>query len=163
MADTKQPHAPAKPAAPVEGDGISYRGIVWFVIILALVTVTCQLLIWVLLRTMQHQAPDASTMASPLAPAVQATDRPGVEGRVYPGISAIGNPDTPAPRLLVNEPANLETLREREQEILTTYGVADPATGTYRIPIEKAKELLLQRGLPVRGTDAAKEVKEGKK
>ena len=32
-------------------------------------------------------------------------------------------------------------------------------TGTYRIPIEKAKELLLQRGLPVRGTDAVKDVK----
>jgi hypothetical protein len=35
---------------PVEGDGISYRGIVWFVVILTLVTVTCQILIWVLLK-----------------------------------------------------------------------------------------------------------------
>jgi hypothetical protein len=153
MADTKHPHA------PVEGDGISYRGIVWFVVVLALVTVTCQLLIWVLLRAMQHEAPDASTQAAPLAPTVQAADRPAVDGRIYPGMSAIGNPESPAPKLLVNEPANLDALRAHEREVLTTYGVADPATGTYRIPIDRAKDLLLQRGLPVREAGSAKDAK----
>src|SRR5262245_52892933 len=99
MADIKQTHP------PVEGDGISYRGIAWFIIILGLVTVTCQLLIWVLLRAMQHQTPDASTQPAPLAQTQ--TDRQGHEGRVYPDMVAIGNPDGPAPKLLVKEPANL--------------------------------------------------------
>ena len=134
---------------PVEGDGVSYRGIFWFVVILALVTVGCQLLIWVLLRAMQHQAPDVSTQAAPMAQPI--TDRPAHEGRVYPDMVSIGNTNTLAPKLLVLEPANLGTFRAHENEMLTTYGVADPETGAYRIPIEKAKALVIQRGLPVRG------------
>jgi hypothetical protein len=141
MADTKH-------TAPVEGDGISYRGIFWFIVVLAMVTVTCQLLIWVLLRAMQHQTPDASTQAAPLAQAQ--TDRQAHEGRVYPDMVSIGNANGPTPKLLVKEPANLQQFRAEENEVLTTYG-RDAATGEYRIPIEKAKELLLQRGLPVRG------------
>jgi hypothetical protein len=146
MVDTKQPHG------PTEGDGVNYRGIVWFVVILAIVTVTCQIIIWVLLRAMQHQ--DAGAQAarvSPLAPAVQPADRQAVEGRVYPEMAGIGLPNGPAPRLLVDEPANLEAMRARERQALTTYGLADEAAGTYRIPIERAKALLIERGLPVRG------------
>lgn len=140
--------ADIKHTAPVEGDGISYRGIFWFIVVLALVTVTCQLLIWVLLRAMQHQTPDASAQAAPLAQTQ--TERQAREGRVYPDMVAVGNADGPAPKLLVKEPANLEHFRAQENEILTTYG-RDADTGAYRIPIEKAKDLLLQRGLPVRG------------
>lgn len=143
MADTKNPHA------PVESDGISYRGIVWFVVVLVVVTLTCQLLIWVLLRTMQHQAPAVQAEVSPLAPA--AAERQAQGGRVYPEMVAIGQPGGPAPQLLVKEPANLEIQRAREREILTTYGWSDQAAGTYRIPIARAKDLLLERGLPVRG------------
>ena len=134
---------------PVEGDGVSYRGIFWFVVILTLVTVTCQVLIWVLLKAMQHQTPDVATQAAPLAQTV--ADRKGHEGRVYPEMVAIGNETTAAPKLLVLEPANLDTFRAHENELLTTYGIADRETGAYRIPIEKAKDLVIQRGLPVRG------------
>ena len=42
MADTK--HLDANP--PVESDGVNYRGIVWFVVILTATTVTCQILVW---------------------------------------------------------------------------------------------------------------------
>ena len=35
--------------------------------------------------------------------------------------------------------------------MLTTYGWVDKNAGTVRIPIDRAKELLLERGLPVRG------------
>jgi hypothetical protein len=146
MADTKKSHAPAR---NVEGDGINYRGIIWFVVVLAVVTVTCQLLIWVVLRTMQHNESMAQAPASPVAPAAEA--RQAVEGRVYPDMVAVGQPSSPSPRLLVDEPANLSALAERERETLTTYGWADKATGAYRIPIDRAKDMLIERGLPVRG------------
>ncbi len=42
MADTKHVHG----AAPIEGDGVSYSGIVWFVVILTVTTVACQLIVW---------------------------------------------------------------------------------------------------------------------
>lgn len=142
MADTKH-------SIPVEGDGISYRGIFWFVVILTLVTVTCQVLIWVLLKAMQSQDPNPATQAAPLAEAVG--ERHEIGGRVYPDMVAIGNKNTPAPKLLVLEPKNLSDVRALEDKALTTYGVADPETGAYRIPIEKAKDLVIERGLPVRG------------
>ena len=50
----------------------------------------------------------------------------------------------------------------REHEILTTYGVADKDAGTYRIPIERAKDLMLERGLPVRGPVASPAPATGK-
>ena len=81
----------------------------------------------------------------------------------------MGRPDGPAPALLVQEPVNLETLRAHEHEVLTTYGWADKNAGTFRIPIDRAKDLLIERGLPVtaerhgHGQDgAAKDVKEVK-
>lgn len=162
MADTKSTHGTH---APVEGDGISYSGIVWFIVILTVTTLVCQLLMWILLRAMQHQAPDAAMAAAPLAPVV--TERAAPGGRVYPDMVAIGQKNGPAPPLLVREPVNLETLRAAEHETLTTYGWSDKNAGTYRIPIERAKELLLEHGLPVRssGGDAkdVKVVKEVKK
>lgn len=41
-------------------------------------------------------------------------------------------------------------LRLREERILSTYGWTDETAGTVRIPIDRAVELLLKRGLPVR-------------
>ena len=82
MADTKQGAA----AAPVEGDGVSYGGIVWFVVILTVTTVVCQILMWVLLRTFQYRS-DAPVL-SPVAAAVG--ERQAIEGRVYPDVNAVG-------------------------------------------------------------------------
>jgi len=141
MADTKH-HA-----APVEGDGIKYTGIVWFVVILTVTTLVCQLLMWVLLRAFQHQS--STVAASPLMPVV--TERQAGEGRVYPDVSAVGLATGPQPNLLVNEPLNLATFRAQEEEKLTTYGWVDRNAGVVRIPVERAKDLLLERGLPVRG------------
>ena len=56
----------------------------------------------------------------------------------------------PGPRLLTDEPKNLQDFRAREAQSLEHYGVLDPATGAVHMPIERAKELLLQRGLPAR-------------
>lgn len=164
MADTKQPEQ-----AFTEGDGVSYSGIVWFVVILSVTTLVCQILMWVFLRAMQAQGPDPAMAAAPMA--APAAARPGEGGRVYPEIVAIGGADGPGPKLLVQEPQNLETLRAHEREVLTTYGWVDQNAGTIRIPIDKAKDLLIQKGLPVhqQGTtgaappaDAGKDVKKVK-
>ena len=45
---------------------------------------------------------------------------------------------------------DMQDLRAKEERILTTYGWADQKQGKVRIPIEKAMQLTLQRGLPVR-------------
>jgi hypothetical protein len=147
MADTRHAHGPS---APVEADGISYSGIVWFVVILAGVTIACQLLMWLLFVVMQGQAAKSAAARSPLAP--MAAPRPQEAGRVYPDMVSVGTPSGPAPQLLVREPVNLETHRAHEQQVLTTYDWVDKNAGTIRIPIDQAKDMLIKQGLPTRGS-----------
>ena len=157
--DTSHHAAPA----PVEGDGISYSGLIWFMVVIAITTIGCQLLMWVLLMAFQHQAQASAVPTAPLAATVPAAERQAPVGRVYPDMHAIGLPNGPQPRLLVNEPANLADLRTHEHEMLTTYGWMDQNAGVVRLPIERAKELVLERGLPVRGAAPAPAAKEVKK
>jgi hypothetical protein len=56
----------------------------------------------------------------------------------------------PAPQLEINERTELNDIRLREENILSTYGWADQNAGTVHIPIDRAMDLLAQRGLPVR-------------
>ena len=44
----------------------------------------------------------------------------------------------------------LEETRRRERVLLETYDVLDAEADRYRIPIERAMDLLIERGLPVR-------------
>jgi len=54
----------------------------------------------------------------------------------------------PKPRLEVQPGAELSTLRAAEDADLNSYGWIDQKTGTVRIPIDRAMQLLLERGLP---------------
>jgi hypothetical protein len=56
----------------------------------------------------------------------------------------------PAPQLEVNERTELNDERLREEDTLSTYGWVDQKAGTVHIPIDRAMDLLAQRGLPVR-------------
>ena len=137
MADTSHLHAPA---APTEGDGVSYRGIVWFIGILTGTTVVCQLLMWGLFGFLQRQ-----TAKDDVRPAMMAAPMgtPSIkDGHVVPATPI------PAPNLMVSEPLGLKEFRNTEDQSLTTYGWMDKNAGVMRIPIDRAKELLLQRGIP---------------
>lgn len=73
----------------------------------------------------------------------------------------------PAPQLEVNERTELNDIRLREENILSTYGWVDQNAGTVHIPIERAMDLLAQQGLPVRQAgetpNAAQQNKKGPK
>ena len=56
----------------------------------------------------------------------------------------------PLPRLQVAPVQDLQHYRQQENEILNSYGWVDRQGGGVRIPIERAIELTLQRGLPAR-------------
>ncbi len=55
----------------------------------------------------------------------------------------------------VNPPEALQELRATEEAVLTTYGWVDRKNGVVHIPIDRAMDLLLQRGLPTRPPDQA--------
>lgn len=65
--------------------------------------------------------------------------------------SALGvvQPTPPAPRLQTDPEADWQELQATEQALLHTYGWADKAAGKVRIPIDRAMDLVAQRGLPV--------------
>jgi hypothetical protein len=54
------------------------------------------------------------------------------------------------PPLQVNPPLDLLAFRAREEAQLNSYGWIDRTAGIVRIPIDRAMDLLLVRGLPVR-------------
>jgi hypothetical protein len=52
------------------------------------------------------------------------------------------------PRLQVDEVRDLGRLHEHEDSILNSYGWVDQRAGIMRIPIERAMDIVAQRGLP---------------
>lgn len=56
----------------------------------------------------------------------------------------------PAPRIEVAPAIEYQQLRAEEDRILSTYGWVDRKAGKTRIPIDRAIDLQLQRGFPVR-------------
>jgi hypothetical protein len=56
----------------------------------------------------------------------------------------------PDPRLETDERNQLDQIRLTEEQKLSTYDWVDQKAGTVRIPIDRAMDLVAQRGLPVR-------------
>jgi hypothetical protein len=54
----------------------------------------------------------------------------------------------PNPKLEEDERGQLIGIRLKEEQTLATYGWIDQKAGTVRIPIERAMDLIAQRGLP---------------
>jgi hypothetical protein len=56
----------------------------------------------------------------------------------------------PEPQLEIDERTELNKVRLYEEDRLSTYDYIDKDAGTIRIPIDRAMDLLVQRGLPTR-------------
>lgn len=151
MADTRSHHATAESPVPsihVEGDGINYRGLLWFGVILTATTLFCMGLVAGMFWWWESREAGRDPARAPLA--APASQPRIVDGRLDAGSTA------PQPALLVTEPAVLHKFRTHEDDVLTKYDWVDRNAGTIRIPIDRAKELLLERNLlPVRGATSA--------
>jgi hypothetical protein len=68
----------------------------------------------------------------------------------------------PEPRLQVSPQLDMRAILTNERSILDSYGWVDRQAGIVRIPIERAIELLMERGLPSRKTeDRALQTEDG--
>jgi hypothetical protein len=76
----------------------------------------------------------------------------------HPLASTLARSEPPLPRLQPNPRADLLALRAEEDAVLKTYAWVDKGRGIVRVPIERAIEVLAQRGLPAR-TGAAGEAR----
>jgi hypothetical protein len=61
----------------------------------------------------------------------------------------------PEPRLQTTAPLDLKGYRADQEKILEGYGWVDSQAGVVRIPVDRAMDLLLQKGYPVRGSSPA--------
>jgi hypothetical protein len=80
--------------------------------------------------------------------------------QTYP-LAAGRTQEPPTPRLQTQPFKDVYLLRQGEQQKLTSYEWIDKGSGVVRIPIDRAIELTLQRGLPARpeaGTTTVGEV-----
>lgn len=62
--------------------------------------------------------------------------------------AALGEADPPPPRLQSSPARDYARFQEEKQRRLHSYGWVDRKQGAVRIPIERAMELVLERGLP---------------
>ena len=71
-------------------------------------------------------------------------------GSFVPAPFAAERPLPPPPRVQPNPGADLQNYYQSQQNLLNGYGWIDRQNGIVRLPIDRAMELLLQRGLPIR-------------
>jgi hypothetical protein len=128
---------------------VDLRAVIGSAIVLFVVVVVSQILMWALFVVFDKQAAANEPSVSPLAapPATMPNNQMG---------TAVFTPETVAgPHLLTNEPLNLLQQRDKEQKVLHGYGWVNQAAGVARMPIDEAKKLIVERGLPVREGEEA--------
>lgn len=125
-----------------EHSDINIRAVLTFAAVLAAVGIVVHVLMYGVLWYLEGQArvndPELSPLAAPAAQMPPSTIESPAFGTA------------PQPQLLTNEYGYLSRQRQAEEQQLTSYGWIDEASGVARVPIESAKKLLLERGLPTR-------------
>ena len=130
-----------------EHSDINVRALVRFTVALFIVTVIVHILMWGMFRLLESRAAQNDAPFSQVA-------RPATEMPANTVANPVFGPKQATP-LLTNEPTVLRQYRAQEAEALGNYGWVDEKGGVARIPIEEAKKLILQRGLPARAEGAA--------
>jgi hypothetical protein len=126
---------------------ISARGILYFLAGLAAAAILIHMLLAGLYEYLDKRERVNQPAVSPLV-ANAPVDTRKVAPR-YPGTAF------PDPRLETDERTQLNSIRLAEEQKLNSYDWVDQKTGIVRIPIERAMDLLAQRGLPVRPQEVA--------
>jgi hypothetical protein len=125
-----------------ETSDVNVRPILGFAGIVAVMTIVCAVIVWGLFDALESQAEARDPKMSPLV--MPATQMP----RSTTGSPFFGN--APQLQLITNEPAVLRTLRQTEDKALHEYGWVDEKAGVAHVPIDRAKKLIVERGLPSR-------------
>jgi hypothetical protein len=117
-------------------------GILYFLLGLSVATLLCILALRGLFAFLEHREKALQPPVNPLVTNVP-TDTSHI---------AAGYPQSafPNPKLEEDERGQLNDIRMNEEKTLYSYGWVDEKAGTVHIPIARAMDLLVQRGLPVR-------------
>jgi hypothetical protein len=125
-----------------EHSDINVSAIAWSAAMVAVVCIGTAVLIVVLFGWFESQAKGRDAGLSPL---VRPSTEMPLRTNAAPEFGA-----APEPRLLTDEPTYLRHQSDQWQQQLRGYGWVDQTAGVTRIPIDEAKKLIVERGLPVR-------------
>jgi hypothetical protein len=151
------------PANHAHGDferrDVSVRAVLYFLIGLAATLVLSYFVVRGIYSYLTHRFDAQQPAVSPLVVNAPTDTRKLPDGYKTDSESAdyekYLQKNFPEPQLETNERTELNKIRLQEEEKLATYDYVDKDAGTVRIPIDRAMELLAQRGLPVREQGAA--------
>ncbi len=135
------------PANSTDDGGYEHRdigsaGVLYFLAGLALAGLLVYFAVNGLYLYLENRSQAQQTPVSPLVTNAPADTRHIPNG--YPQSTF------PSPKLEEDERGQLKAIRLKEEQTLSTYDWVDQKAGTVRIPIERAMDLIAQRGLPVR-------------
>ncbi|HYN15594.1 MAG TPA: hypothetical protein VES66_07385 [Terriglobales bacterium] len=130
-----RPNQPEIRQDDVRNPGVAYepreadlRVVLWFLAALGLAAVLVLLVLWGMFGYFRSKSAERGPLPSP---------------RMYTSA-----PSVPQPRLQPNPVADYNVYRLSDQETLNSYGWVDQKAGTTRIPIDRAMDLVVERGLP---------------
>lgn len=130
-----------------ERQDLQVSGILYFLLTLGIMTALCALGIRGLYAFLEHREKLSQPAVNPLVTNIPADTRHvprDYEEKAFPD-----------PLLEKDEHTKIDDLRLKEEKTLYSYGWVDEKAGTVHIPIDRAMDLLVQRGLPVREQSAA--------
>lgn len=112
---------------PIDSE-LDYKSIVWFGIILTLVTLGSLLAMWWMSAVFKHQEEAKDPPPSPI-------------------LEAREDPIPPGPRLQSSPPRDMDEMKAVDKEVLGTYGWVDQRGGVARIPVDRAMSIVVEKGL----------------
>jgi hypothetical protein len=140
----------SNPGVMYESSDANARAIYTFGIWLAMLAGVCALVTWGGLRAMEayEARQDKARMAEyPMVSKERMMMTPEQAAHAFPSGNA-------TPQLQVNDTADMNDEIKEENAKLTHYQWVDQSQGVVRIPIDRAVQLVLQRGLPARAAGA---------
>jgi hypothetical protein len=137
-----------------ERQDLQASGILYFLLALVIATGLCLFGLRGLYDFLDHREKALQPPVNPLVKNVPADTR-----QITPGYPQSAFPN---PKLEEDERGQLNGIRLEEDNALYSYGWADEKAGAVRIPIERAMDLIVQRGLPVRPQGAVGEAASAK-
>jgi hypothetical protein len=147
-----------KPESSASHDGFERRdigvaGVLYFLLGLAFAGLIIHFVVTGLFSYLDKQTEAQQTPVSPLVTNAPADTR-HIPKQYTGDYEKYLKENFPSPQLEINERNQLDKVRLAEEQTLSTYGYVDQKAGTVRIPIERAMDLIAERGLPVRAQAA---------
>jgi hypothetical protein len=127
------------PEMQFEHQDLSPKGVYAFLVGLAVAGILVALFLWGLYDALDAREKRNQPAQNPLVQQTVADTRHVLPTDVE---------KFPQPRLEQNERLEINDFRLKEEQTLNSYGWADEKAGVVRIPIDRAMQLIAQRGLP---------------